>query len=73
MDNSEEIQAMVRERCFEAITAADHWASKFDSAQPEQAIIEEAESRYDSFYEHDAFIREAEEVFMLKEYRKNKI
>lgn len=58
------------ERCFEARQDADWWASKFENAQPEKDIIEEAERRYDSFYERDAFIREAELVFMIIEYRK---
>ena len=66
------IQEEVRERCFEARCAADHWASQFDEMKPESEIIEEAHSRYRSFYERDAFIREAEEVFMLIAYRKNK-
>ena len=67
---SKEIREKVQERCFEARCDADHWASKFESAQPEKDIIAEAEKRYDSFYERDSFIRESEEVFMLKEYRK---
>lgn len=67
---SKEIQETVRERCFEARCDADYWASKFENAQPENDIIDEAQKRYDSFYERDAFIREAEEVFMLIEYRK---
>lgn len=66
------IQEKVRERCFEARCDADHWASQFDEMKPENEIIEEAHSKYDSFFERDAFIREAEEVFMLKTYRKNK-
>jgi len=68
-----EIIESVRERCREARQDADWWASKFDSAQPENDIIAEANERYDSFFERDAFIREAEEVFMLIEYRKQKV
>lgn len=67
-----EISIEVRERCSEARQDADWWASKFEDAQPEKDIINEAQKRYDSFYERDAFIREAEEVFMLIEYRKQK-
>ena len=67
-----EIQEEVREKCFEARCDADWWASKFEDAQPENDIIAEANERYNSFYERDAFIREAEEVFMLIEYRKQK-
>lgn len=67
---SKEIQEEVRERCFEACCDADHWASEFEDAQPEKDIIDEAQKRYNSFFERDAFIREAEEVFMLIEYRK---
>lgn len=67
-----EISIEVRERCSEARQDADWWASKFKDAQPEKDIINEAQKRYDSFYERDAFIREAEEVFMLIEYRKQK-
>ena len=62
----------VRARCFEARVDADWWAAKCESPKTEQEIIEEADNRYDSFFERDAFIREAEEVFMLKEYRKQK-
>lgn len=69
---SRRIDEEVRERCFEARCDADHWASQFDEMKPENEIIEEAHSRYDSFFERDAFIREAEEVFMLTAYRKNK-
>lgn len=69
---SKEIREKVQERCFEARCDADHWASKFESAQPEKTIIAEAKERYNSFYERDAFIKEAEEVFMLIEYRKQK-
>ena len=69
---SKEIREEVQERCFEARCDADHWASKFESAQPEKDIIAEAEERYNSFFERDAFIREAEEAFMLIEYRKQK-
>ena len=71
--HSKEIQEEVREKCFEARCDADHWASKFEDARPEKDIINEAQKRYDSFYERDAFIREAEEVFMLIEYRKQKV
>lgn len=71
--HSKEIREEAQERCFEARQDADRWASEFESAQPEIDIIEEANKRYNSFFERDAFIREAEEVFMLIERRKRKV
>lgn len=69
---SREIQEEVRERCFEARVDADWWASECKEMKTEQEIIEEANKRYNSFFERDHFIKEAEEVFLLKlkEYRK---
>jgi hypothetical protein len=38
--------------------------------QTEKEIIEEANKRYNSFFERDHFIRSAEETFCLIQYRK---
>lgn len=69
---SREIQEDVRERCFEARVDADWWASKCKEIKTEKQIIAEANKRYNSFFERDAFIREAEEVFMIEMYRRQK-
>lgn len=66
------IQENTREACQEARREADWWASKCDGIKTEQEIIEEANKRYQSFYERDNFIREAESVFMYKKYKENK-
>ena len=58
------------ERCFEARRNADFWAANCKEMKTEQEIIEEANKKYNSFFERDHFIKEAEEVFMLKAYRK---
>lgn len=68
---SKEIKEDVKIRCQEARRAADWWAAHCEETKSEQEIIEEANKRYFSFYEIDHFIKEAEEVFMLKNYRKN--
>jgi len=66
---SAQIRENTWERCFEAIREADFWAANCKEMKTEQEIIEEAKKRYDSFFERDHFIKEAEEVFMLKKYR----
>lgn len=66
---SAQIRENTEERCFEAIREADFWAAHCEEIKTEQEIIEEANKRYNSFFERDAFIREAEEVFMLIKYR----
>jgi len=65
------IQEDIKLRCREARKAADWWAANCNEQKSEKEIIEEAEKRYNSFFERDHFITEAEEVFMLKNYRKN--
>lgn len=60
------------ERCFEARREADFWAANCEEIKTEQEIIEEANKRYQSFYERDNFIREAESVFMYKKYKEDK-
>ena len=60
----------VKERCFQAKREADLYASHCTEIKTEKEIIEEAKSRYNSFFERDAFIREAEECFMLIMYRR---
>lgn len=68
---SKEIDEDAKERCFQAKREADLYASHCTEIKTEKEIIEEAKLRYDSFFERDAFIREAEECFMLILYRKN--
>ena len=70
--NSAQIREDTEERCFEARMYADFWAANCKEIKTEQEIIEEANKRYNSFFEIDHFIKEAEEVFMLKMYRENK-
>lgn len=67
---SKEIIEDVKERCFQAKREADLYASSCNEIKSEKEIIEEANSRYNSFFERDAFIKEAEECFMLIMYRK---
>jgi len=69
---STQIRENTEERCFEARREADFWATDCKEMKTEQEIIEEANKRYNSFFERDHFIKEAEEVFLLKEYRKKK-
>lgn len=64
-----QIRESIEERCFEAGKEADFWAANCKEMKTEQEIIEEANKRYSSFFERDRFIREAEEVFLLKKYR----
>ena len=66
---SAQIRENTEERCFEARREADFWAANCEEIKTEQEIIEEANKRYNSFFERDHFIKEAEEVFMLKKYR----
>lgn len=63
------IQENTREACMEARREADWWASNCKEMKSEEEIIKEANKRYNSFFERDHFIKEAEEVFMLKKYR----
>lgn len=67
--NSAQITEDIEERCFEARREADFWAANCKEMKTEEEIIEEANKRYNSFFERDHFIKEAEEVFMLKQYR----
>lgn len=67
---SKEIKEDVKIKCFEARRAADWWVANCKETKSEQEIIEEAKNRYCSFFERDHFIKEAEEVFMLKNYRR---
>ena len=66
---SKEIREGTEEKCFEARREADFWAANCEEIKTEQEIIEEANKRYNSFFERDHFIKEAEEVFTLKKYR----
>ena len=67
---SKQVSEDTKERCFDARVEADFWAANCKEMKTEQEIIEEANKRYNSFFERYHFIKEAEEVFMLKEYRK---
>ena len=64
-----QIRKYTEEKCFEARREADFWAANCKEMKTEQEIIAEANKRYNSFFERDHFIKEAEEVFMLKKYR----
>jgi hypothetical protein len=63
---SKAIQEDVEMRCHEARRDADWWAAHCKARKTEQEIIEESKKRYNSFFERDAFIREAEEVFIFR-------
>ena len=65
---STQIREDTQERCFKARREADFWAANCKEIKTEQEIIEEANKRYNSFFERCHFIKEAEEVFMLKKY-----
>ncbi len=67
---SKVIQEDVKERCYTARCEADFWAAHCNEIQTEEEIINEANLRYNSFFERDAFIREAEKCFMLIKYHK---
>ena len=60
----------ISQRCFEARCAANWWAAKCKEMKTEKEIIEEANKRYNSFFEREHFIRSAEETFCLIQYRK---
>ncbi len=62
----------IRQRCFEARCAASWWATECKEMKTEKEIIEEANKRYNSFFERTHFIRSAEETFCLIQYRKKK-
>ena len=60
----------IRQRCFKARCAANWWAAESKEMKTEKEIIDEANKRYNSFFERDHFIRSAEETFCLIQYRK---
>ena len=67
----DEIGEETRRRCSEARQEADWWASEHPNATPKE-VVDEAGSRYMSFYERAAFEKEARDVIELIEQKKNK-